>query len=254
MLFKEFRHYKLDVFNLSDEINGNSRIYSHPFNKFAQIHLSLMENRPGANTSSLELLDFTLARFIRLRLQGMHTTVQSSENNVQWLVDRAELNKRSFYSLQSIKIGARLECSGHASKATTSLNIDDVCICLCIYCNVVILTVRYVSTEHIVLSISELESCSGGRFVQHHQLEWFPYLFSFMNSLELLPLLNVALYVCILYRLQIIECECAHNTCGINCEKCCPMYNQRPYLAGTLADSNACEKCQVIFVNNITGY
>lgn len=76
-----------------------------------------MENRPGANLSSTALLDFTLARFIRLRMQGLHTTINYLENNVQWLADRTELNKRSFYSLQNIKIGARLQCNGHASKA-----------------------------------------------------------------------------------------------------------------------------------------
>lgn len=111
----------------------------------SQIHLSLIENRPGANVSSIELLDFTLARFIRIRLQGMHTTVQSSENNVQWNADRTELNKRSFYSLQSIKIGARLECNGHASKHTAETSDNEVCVwfvyiircasvCLCAMC------------------------------------------------------------------------------------------------------------------------
>lgn len=89
------------------------------------MHLSLLKNRPGSNTSSIELLDFMLARYIRIRLQGMHTTLQSSENNVQWLVDRTELNKRSFYSLRSIKIGARLECNGHASEEKNHNN-DDV--------------------------------------------------------------------------------------------------------------------------------
>lgn len=95
--------------------------------------MSLFENRPGANASAIELLDFSLARFIRIRLQGMHMTLQSSENNVQWLVDRTELNKRSFYSLQNIKIGARLECGGHANRVKPMMSgggagaDDDVC-------------------------------------------------------------------------------------------------------------------------------
>lgn len=49
------------------------------------------------------------------------------------------------------------------------------------------------------------------------------------------------------FQFQIIECECEHHTCGINCEKCCAMYNQRPFMVGTLNESNACEKCQVFF-------
>lgn len=59
------------------------------------------------------VLDFTLARYLRLRFQGMHTT-QQSVNGIQWIFDRDELKKRSFYSLRYIKIGARLDCSGHA--------------------------------------------------------------------------------------------------------------------------------------------
>lgn len=70
------------------------------------------------------LLDFTLARYLRLRLQGMHTTSQSA-NSIQWLVDRNELNKRSFYSLRYIKIGARLDCNGHAQRAK-HYNDDEV--------------------------------------------------------------------------------------------------------------------------------
>lgn len=89
---------------------------------FPQIHISLMSNRPAANTSSPELLEFTLARYVRIRLQSMHSTVQS-ENNIQWLVDMPALEKRSFYSFRHIKIGARVFCSGHAR-----LTDDNVCI------------------------------------------------------------------------------------------------------------------------------
>jgi laminin, alpha 1/2 len=40
------------------------------------------------------------------------------------------------------------------------------------------------------------------------------------------------------------QCECMHNACGKSCEKCCPMYNQRPYKVGTPQQDNRCEKCQ----------
>lgn len=135
---------------------------------FSQIHLSLVQDRPAtkANHTSTELLDFTLARFVRMRFEGMHTTSHSS-NSIQWLVERTELNKRSFYSLRFIKIGARLDCGGHANEAK-NFNSEDV-----------------------------------------------------------------------------IECNCAHNTCGVNCEKCCPLYNQRPYKAATYTDTNRCEQCEV---------
>lgn len=58
----------------------------------------------------------------------MHTTIHPTDNNnIQWLVDQTELNKRSFYSLRFIKIGARLDCSGHANQAK-QYNAPDVCI------------------------------------------------------------------------------------------------------------------------------
>lgn len=93
-----------------------------------KIHLKLLEGRPGAsfNGTSTTLNDFTLARFIRIRFQGMHTTTNSAGSNIQWLVNRNELGKRSFYSLRYIKIGARLDCNGHAQRAK-QYNDDEVC-------------------------------------------------------------------------------------------------------------------------------
>ncbi|XP_050425592.1 laminin subunit alpha-1 isoform X2 [Adelges cooleyi] len=36
------------------------------------------------------------------------------------------------------------------------------------------------------------------------------------------------------------SCDCQHNTCGQNCDRCSPLYNQRPWKAGP----TACEQCQ----------
>lgn len=73
-----------------------------------KINLSLINHRPGANTSSIELLDFLLARYVRIRMQSMHKT------------------ERKFYSIRHLKIGGRLDCSGHASETNNAG--DDVCI------------------------------------------------------------------------------------------------------------------------------
>lgn len=150
----------------------------------------MLEGRPGTKLKVMptNLLDFTLARYIRFRFQGLHTTL----HNVQWLVDRKELNKRSFYSLRYIKIGARLDCNGHALRPK-QYNDDEVC-----------------ATQ------SEQDQTN------------------FRSS-----------FIIRFYIFQITECDCAHNTCGINCEKCCPLYNQTPYKQGTATDSNKCEKCEV---------
>ena len=77
--------------------------------------MKLLEGRPGmkSKVTPTTVFDFTLARYIRLRFQGMHTT-QQSINGIQWVFDRDDMKKRSFYSLRFIKIGARLDCNGHA--------------------------------------------------------------------------------------------------------------------------------------------
>lgn len=91
-----------------------------------QIHVKLLEGRPGmkSKVTPTTVLDFTLARYLRLRFQGMHTT-QQSVNGIQWMFDHDELKKRSFYSLRYIKIGARLDCNGHAQQPK-QYNDDEV--------------------------------------------------------------------------------------------------------------------------------
>ncbi|KAJ8306057.1 hypothetical protein KUTeg_016602 [Tegillarca granosa] len=32
-----------------------------------------------------------------------------------------------------------------------------------------------------------------------------------------------------------LSCECVHNTCGDNCERCCPLFNQKPWVSGNEA-------------------
>nr|XP_053638426.1 laminin subunit alpha-1-like [Cherax quadricarinatus] len=45
-------------------------------------------------------------------------------------------------------------------------------------------------------------------------------------------------------RRQLARCACVHNTCGDNCDTCCPLYNQKPWRAGNFSDGGVCEKCQ----------
>ncbi|ERE84378.1 laminin subunit alpha-1 [Cricetulus griseus] len=40
-----------------------------------------------------------------------------------------------------------------------------------------------------------------------------------------------------------LQCQCAHNTCGESCDRCCPGYHQQPWRPGTIASGNECEEC-----------
>ena len=37
-------------------------------------------------------------------------------------------------------------------------------------------------------------------------------------------------------------CDCQHNTEGVSCERCLPLYNNKPYGKGNSTDQNACER------------
>lgn len=39
------------------------------------------------------------------------------------------------------------------------------------------------------------------------------------------------------------RCECEKNTCGMSCEMCCPMFNQKPWQPGTYTEGKECEEC-----------
>lgn len=38
-------------------------------------------------------------------------------------------------------------------------------------------------------------------------------------------------------------CVCQHQTAGIHCESCLPLYNNKPWAAGTMSSANECEMC-----------
>ena len=39
-------------------------------------------------------------------------------------------------------------------------------------------------------------------------------------------------------------CQCEHNTCGDQCDRCCPLFNQQRWSHGTSEDGAACQQCQ----------
>ncbi|XP_017778788.1 PREDICTED: laminin subunit alpha-1-like, partial [Nicrophorus vespilloides] len=77
-----------------------------------EIHTFLIHGRPGANETSPELLEFTKARYVRLRLQGLRGSVEPLP---VWLSQDHFRNKRLYYSIRDISIGGQCVCNGHAA-------------------------------------------------------------------------------------------------------------------------------------------
>ncbi|XP_006868776.1 PREDICTED: laminin subunit alpha-1 [Chrysochloris asiatica] len=132
-----------------------------------EIHTSLINGRPSADDLSPKLLEFTSARYIRLRLQRIRTlnadlmTLSHREpKDLDPIVTR-----RYYYSIKDISIGGMCICYGHAS------------------------------------------SCPWDETTKK------------------------------------LQCQCEHNTCGENCNMCCPGYHQQPWRPGTISSGNTCEEC-----------
>ncbi|NWU64822.1 LAMA2 protein, partial [Pterocles burchelli] len=87
----------------------------HPLEN-GEIHTSLINGRPSADDPSLILLEFTSARFIRLRFQRIRTLnadlmmfAHKDPNEIDPIVTR-----RYYYSIKDISVGGMCICSGHA--------------------------------------------------------------------------------------------------------------------------------------------
>ncbi|XP_076245323.1 wing blister [Calliopsis andreniformis] len=76
-----------------------------------EIHTHLVNGRPGALNHSTTLQEFTQARYVRLRLQGL-------QRNGEVVADK----RRAFYSIKEINIGGRCLCSGHAARCRYSVH------------------------------------------------------------------------------------------------------------------------------------
>ncbi|XP_043271259.1 laminin subunit alpha-1 [Venturia canescens] len=74
-----------------------------------EIHTHLLNGRPGAVNHSSSLQEFTQARYVKLRFQGLR-------RGGGVIADK----RRAFYSIKEISIGGRCLCSGHASRCRYS--------------------------------------------------------------------------------------------------------------------------------------
>ncbi|XP_072763928.1 laminin subunit alpha-1 isoform X2 [Anoplolepis gracilipes] len=76
-----------------------------------EIHTYLVSGRPGAVNHSTTLQEFTQARYVRLRFQGLRRSGEAFADK-----------RRAFYSIKEINIGGQCLCSGHASRCLYSVH------------------------------------------------------------------------------------------------------------------------------------
>ncbi|NXE48976.1 LAMA2 protein, partial [Casuarius casuarius] len=103
----------------------------HPLEN-GEIHTSLINGRPSADDPSHILLEFTSARFIRLRFQRIRTLnadlmmfAHKDPNEIDPIVTR-----RYYYSIKDISVGGMCICSGHA-KACPLDPVTNKSVCQC---------------------------------------------------------------------------------------------------------------------------
>ncbi|KAM6908341.1 laminin subunit alpha-1 [Lycodopsis pacificus] len=202
-----------------------------------EIHTSLINSRPGADDLTSELLNFTSARFIRLKLQRIRTL--NADLMTLSARDPREIDpivtRRYYYSIKDISVGGMCICYGHAQ----SCPLDQVtkklqCVC-----------------EHNTCGESCDHCCPG-----YHQRPWQPGTVSEGNTCEECNCHNKA--VDCFYNQTVSELflslntrgiregggvciTCQQNTGGINCETCSAGY-YRPAEVSPYSDS-PCVEC-----------
>ncbi|XP_061877295.1 laminin subunit alpha-1 isoform X1 [Entelurus aequoreus] len=202
-----------------------------------EIHTSLINSRPGADNLTPELLNFTSARFIRLRLQRIRTL--NADLMTLSVRDPREVDpivtRRYYYSIKDISVGGMCICYGHAR----SCPLDPVtkklqCVC-----------------EHNTCGESCNHCCPG-----YHQQPWQPGTVTDGNTCEKCNCHNKAsdcYYNQTVADLKLsvdtrgvrrgggVCVECQQNTAGINCETCADGY-YRPGQVSPHADA-PCVEC-----------
>ncbi|XP_007232077.3 laminin subunit alpha-1 [Astyanax mexicanus] len=202
-----------------------------------EIHTSLINGRPGADDLTPELLEFTSARFIRLRLQRIRTlnadlmTLSYRDpKDVDPIVTR-----RYYYSIKDISVGGMCICYGHAQSCPWD-PVTKKLQCVC---------------EHNTCGESCNECCPG-----YHQELWQPGTISDGNTCEKCNCHNKAedcyynqtvadLKMSLNTHGQFVGggvcINCTQNTAGVNCETCADGY-YRPHKMSPYA-TEPCLEC-----------
>uniref|UniRef100_A0A8C8SQH7 Laminin subunit alpha 2 n=1 Tax=Pelusios castaneus TaxID=367368 RepID=A0A8C8SQH7_9SAUR len=218
----------------------------HPLEN-GEIHTSLINGRPSADDPSKVLLEFTSARFIRLRFQRIRTLnadlmmfAHKDPSEIDHIVTR-----RYYYSVKDISVGGMCICYGHA-RACPSDPATNRSTCEC---------------EHNTCGESCNRCCPG-----FNQKPWRPGTFLVKSECEEcnchgkakecyydqnIADRNQSLNVHGEYAGGGVCINCTHNTAGINCETCIDGYF-RP--KGVLPDDpNPCYPCSCDPVGSLHG-
>ncbi|XP_060609322.2 laminin subunit alpha-2 isoform X6 [Anolis sagrei] len=218
----------------------------HPLEN-GEIHTSLINGRPSADDPSPALLEFTSARYIRLRFQRIRTLnadlmmlMHKDPNEIDPIVTR-----RYYYSVKDISVGGMCICYGHAKACPLNLATNrSSCEC-----------------EHNTCGESCDRCCPGfnqkpwqaGTFLVkyeceacncHGKAEECFYNQTVADKKQSLNIHGeyVGGGVCI---------NCTQNTAGINCETCIDGYfRQKGVLPG---DRNPCRPCNCYSIGSLDG-
>ncbi|XP_047649706.1 laminin subunit alpha-1 isoform X2 [Phacochoerus africanus] len=202
-----------------------------------EIHTSLINGRPSSDDLSPKLLEFTSARYIRLRLQRIRTL--NADLMTLSHRDPKDLDpivtRRYYYSIKDISIGGMCICYGHASSCPWDKTTKKYQ-CQC---------------EHNTCGDSCNRCCPG-----YHQQPWRPGTISSGNKCEECNCHNKAkdcyydenvanqkrsLNTVGQFQGGGVCIDCLQNTMGINCEACIDGY-YRPHGVSPSED-NPCHPC-----------
>ncbi|KAM6217502.1 laminin subunit alpha-1 [Rhynchocyon petersi] len=202
-----------------------------------EIHTSLINGRPSADDPSPGLLEFTSARYVRLRLQRIRTL-----NADLMILSHGEpkeldpiVTRRYYYSIKDISIGGMCICYGHASSCPWDETTKKMQ-CQC---------------EHNTCGESCNKCCPG-----YHQQPWRPGTVSSGNTCEECNCHNKAkdcyydenvahqrrsMNIAGQFQGGGVCINCEQNTMGINCETCVDGY-YRPNRVSPY-DDHPCHPC-----------
>ncbi|XP_063307614.1 laminin subunit alpha-1 isoform X1 [Pelobates fuscus] len=203
-----------------------------------EIHASLINGRPSADDPSPTLLEFTSARFIRLRLQRIRTlNADLMTLNHHDLKDVDPIvTRRYYYSIKDVSVGGMCICYGHAR----SCPFDEVTKKLQCQC------------ERNTCGESCNECCPG-----YHQNPWRPGTISVGSQCEKCNCHNkaedcyydqnvadrkISLNIHDQYIGGGVCIECTQFTAGINCETCIEGY-YRSHQVSPYSDG-PCHPCE----------